>query len=127
VLGAKFLLIDKIEGGDLGSNFAYRRFAASQRHDAEAAEKLFFPGDSDDDYGDSVDVAMVRNYLQPRTELQRTQEIGRFRLAARRLVALSRREIESVADALMQRGTLSGNEIVELLGGSTMTTAAWVT
>ena len=31
VLGAEFLLIDEIKGGDLGSNFAYRRAKMSRK------------------------------------------------------------------------------------------------
>ena len=33
-------------------------------------EKLFFPPADDDGYGDSIDLAMVRRYLQPRSELE---------------------------------------------------------
>jgi hypothetical protein len=48
------------------------------------AERLFFPGDSDDDYGDAGDLKMVRSYLEPRTKLAFIGEIARFRLAAQR-------------------------------------------
>ena len=42
------------------------------------------------------------------------KKFGRFRLAARRLVASSRREIATVAAALLRHGTLSGDQIIEL-------------
>ena len=39
------------------------------------------------------------------------RKVGRLRLAARLLITASRRQIQIIADALLQRGTLSGNEI----------------
>ena len=42
------------------------------------------------------------------------KEVGRLRLAARRLVTASRREIATVAAALLRHGTLSGDQIIEL-------------
>ena len=79
------------------------------------AENLFFPGDGDDDYGDSIDVVMVRDYLQPRSELEFVGEIARLRLAAQRLVVAQRAKIEIIAAALLRHGTLSGDQIIELL------------
>jgi hypothetical protein len=43
------------------------------------------------------------------------KDVGRLRLAARRLVTASRRQIEIVADALLRHGTLSGEAITDLL------------
>jgi hypothetical protein len=43
------------------------------------------------------------------------RKVGRVRLADRRLVMASRRQIETVADALLQRGKLTGEEILELV------------
>jgi hypothetical protein len=57
-------------------------------------ERLFFSGDGDDYYGDKIDLAMVRRYLQPRSELEFVAEIARLRAAARRLVMASRHQIE---------------------------------
>jgi hypothetical protein len=51
--------------------------------------------------------------------------MNRMRLGAERLVAASRRQIATVAAALLQSGTLSGDEIIALLNGMT-TSASWV-
>ena len=51
------------------------------------------------------------------------RKVGRLRLAARLLITASRRQIQIIADALLQRGTLSGNEITALLNGAT---ASWL-
>jgi hypothetical protein len=53
------------------------------------------------------------------------QEMTRLRLAARRLVAASRCQIETMADALLRHGTLSGDQILELLS-RTPVSASWV-
>ena len=59
---------------------------------------------------------MARHYL---CDCYRHAEIEcqmvRMQLAAERLVTASRLEIELVAAALLRRGSLSGDEIVELL------------
>jgi hypothetical protein len=73
-------------------------------------EKLFYPAAADG-YGDSIDLKMIRNYLQPSTELQFIGEIARLRAAARRLVTAERARIEIVAAALLQHGTLSGDQV----------------
>jgi hypothetical protein len=61
------------------------------------AERFFFP--DADDFGDAIDLKMIRGYLQPSTVLEFIAEIARLRLAAWRLVMGSRRQIEIVADA----------------------------
>jgi hypothetical protein len=43
------------------------------------------------------------------------KEVGRLRLAARRLVTTSRREIATIAAALLRHGTLTADEIVGAL------------
>ena len=78
-------------------------------------ERLFFAGSGDDYYGDAIDLDMVRRYLQPRSELEFVAEVARLRAAARRLVAAERAKITVIAAALMQRGSLSGDEVVGLL------------
>ena len=64
---------------DLGAEYlAIMSLAGSE------GEKLFFPP-ADDGYGDSIDLAMVRRYLQPTSELEFIAEVARLRAAARRL------------------------------------------
>ena len=55
-------------------------------------EKLFFPP-ADDGYGDHADIAMVRRYLQPRSELEFISQTARLPAAARRLVEAERTRI----------------------------------
>jgi ATP-dependent Zn protease len=79
-----------------------------------SAETLFF-GPADDG-GDRINIDMARRYLcgcfaDNQIELQ----MLRMSQAAERLVTSSRREIEAIAAALMQRGTLTGAEVVDLL------------
>jgi ATP-dependent Zn protease len=79
-----------------------------------AAEALFFG--SIDDGSDETDQLMARDYLR---SYYRDAEIAcqmlRMQRAAERLVSSSRREIEPIAAALMQRGTLTGAEVIDLL------------
>lgn len=77
-------------------------------------ERLFFPA-GDDGYGDAIDLKVIRGYLQPRSELEFIAEVARLRAAARRLVVSERAKIEVVAAALLRHGTLSGDEVIELL------------
>jgi hypothetical protein len=79
------------------------------------SEGVFFAGSGDDYYGDAIDLDMVRRYLQPRSELEFIAEVARLRAAARRLVVSEQTNIEIIAAALMRRGTLSGDEVAELL------------
>jgi hypothetical protein len=58
---------------------------------------------------------MIRDYLQPASELEIIGEITRLRAAARRLVIACRHQIEIVAAALLRHGSLTGDEIAELL------------
>jgi hypothetical protein len=60
---------------------------------------------------------MIRDYLQPSTELEFISEVARLRAAAHRLVVSERANIERIASALLLRhdGTLSGEQILELL------------
>jgi hypothetical protein len=89
-----------------------------------AAEQLFFG--RVDNGGDAVDIDLAHDYLR---DFYAAAEIGyqltRMRLGAERLVTSSHRQIMLVADALMRHGSLSGEHIVELLNGSTVS-ASWV-
>ena len=82
------------------------------------AERLLLPAAAN--YGDAIDLKMVRNYLEPPSELEFIAEVARLGLAARRLVMAPRRLIETVATALSRSGTLSGDKIIALLNGMTI-------
>ena len=72
-----------------------------------------FPPD-DDSYGDAIDLKMVRDYLQPRTELEFIAEVSRLCAAAKRLVISQQTKIATIAPALLRHGTLSRDQIIEL-------------
>jgi ATP-dependent Zn protease len=64
------------------------------------------------DHGDRIDRQMARGYLRERyNEAQLVLQFERMQLAAERLVTSSRREITSVATALLRRGTLTADEV----------------
>jgi hypothetical protein len=68
-----------------------------------------------DDGDDRIDVDAARRYLRddyPDAEIE--YQMLRMRLAAERLVASSRRQIEIITNALLRYGSLTGDEIVEL-------------
>jgi hypothetical protein len=81
------------------------------------AEREFCGPVSDD--GDRVDYQMARRYLADRIDnpLQAAAELVRYRDAAQRLVRSpwAQQRICLLADALMLHGTLSGDEVVELI------------
>jgi hypothetical protein len=79
-----------------------------------AAEALFFG--PPDDGSDRIDLDMARRYLRDcfaddQIELQ----MMRMSQAAERLVVSERAKIATVAAALLRHGTLSGDQIIELL------------
>ena len=78
-----------------------------------AAEELFFG--SIEDGGDQGDLQIAREYVSRAisNSLQAAAELARCRDAAQRLVrsAWATRHIRLLAGALMQRGTLTGEEI----------------
>jgi hypothetical protein len=74
--------------------------------------------------GDRIDQQMARDYLRGRyTEARLALQLEHMQPAAERLVKASRRQIEIVADALLRNGTLTGDQILELLNGAM---ASWV-
>ena len=69
---------------------------------------------------------MARDYLKRRyAEARMPLEFERMRNAAELLVSSSRSQIETVAAALLRHGSLSGDQIVELLDGLSMP-VCWV-
>jgi hypothetical protein len=80
-----------------------------------AAEKFFCESIEDD--ADRIDIEMARRYLARRFEPLRIEaEIARLRDAAERLVRTpwAQHRIELIAAALVQHGTLTGEEISAL-------------
>ena len=76
------------------------------------------------DGSDLVDERQARNYLHavyPDGQIE--FQLRRMRTAAERLVASERARIEVVADALLQRGSLTGAAVIELLNDAT---ASWL-
>jgi hypothetical protein len=86
------------------------------------AERLFFP--DADDFGDAIDLKMIRGYLEPKSELEFIAEIERLRAAAGRLVVSERAKIEVIAAALLKSGTLTGDQIIELAMTETKVSAS---
>jgi hypothetical protein len=77
-----------------------------------AAEQLFFGPDG----GDEIDQQMARRYLRACfADSEIEFQMLRMRYGAERLVASEQTKIEIVADALLRLGTLSGDEVAELL------------
>jgi ATP-dependent Zn protease len=65
---------------------------------------------------DRIDIEMARRYLARRFDpLQIEVEIEHARAAAGRLVREQEERIRLIADALLQRGTLSGADIAEII------------
>jgi hypothetical protein len=80
------------------------------------AERLFCGGIVDD--CDAIDIAMARRYLSKEYKpLMLGVAFNRMREAARRLVrtVTVRCQIEVIADALLRYGSLSSDEIIEVL------------
>jgi hypothetical protein len=80
-----------------------------------AAEQQFCGPITDD--GDALDIASARRYLAQRFEpVQVGAELMRLRGSAERLVRSdwARRRIAVIADALLERGTLSGADIAAI-------------
>jgi hypothetical protein len=80
---------------------------------AGPAAEAYFCG-SIDDGGDRIDIDMARQHVARRFEpLRIATEIARLRDAAERLVrtAWAEQRIRLVAEALLERGTLTGEEI----------------
>jgi ATP-dependent Zn protease len=87
------------------------------------AERLFFPeADADNAHNDELQAFDLLRVCPPRgcriigdeAYLARLEALRR---EARRLVKRFRPQLEIVADALMERETLSGEQLAELLGG----------
>jgi hypothetical protein len=79
-----------------------------------AAEELFYG--AADDGSDDIDRAMARRYLRycfADSEIE--YQMIRMRFAAERLVASERTRISTIATALLRYGTLTADEISELL------------
>jgi ATP-dependent Zn protease len=79
-----------------------------------AAEQMFFGEITD--HSDFIDQQMAKDYLLscfPEVEIP--YQMTRAKYAAEHLVASSRHQITTVATALLRRGSLTGDEIVELL------------
>ena len=67
-----------------------------------------------------IDQQMARGYLRERySEAQLALQLERMQLVAQRLVVPQQAKIETVAAALLRHGTLTGDQILELLNGST--------
>ena len=77
------------------------------------------------DGSDQTDYAMAREYLARcvANPLQAAAELARYRDAAQRLVRSpwAQRRIVAIADALLQRGSLSGDEILGLASNHIVT------
>ncbi len=79
------------------------------------ASEEYFCGKIDDD-GDRTDYEMARRYLAQRFDvLQIGFEIARCRSAAERLVRGSAQRIQAIANALLEHGALSGEQIGNLI------------
>jgi hypothetical protein len=78
---------------------------------AGPAAEEFFCGKIEDG-SDRIDYQMARGYLARRFDPLRVElEIGRARAGARRLIIDQEQRIRAIANALLQHGTLTGDEI----------------
>jgi hypothetical protein len=87
------------------------------------AGEAMFCGPGNDD-SDLIDRRMARDYLAtcfPAAQIR--YQMTRMRYGAERLVASTRREITTIATALLKHGSMTGDEIIALLNGAT---ASWV-
>jgi hypothetical protein len=86
---------------------------------AGPASEEFFCGKIEDG-SDRIDIEMTRGYLAHRFDPLRIEvEIGRARAAAGRLVRDQEKRICAIATALLQHGSLSGEDISEIIATST--------
>ena len=110
---------------DFGKTEFLSKCAECHCADGGEAERLISAPD-DSNAGDRLDIAYVRELLHRRYRSERQVEVQfrRLQLAARRLVTSSRHQIERVAHALLQRGTLSSDEVIEVFGSSSA--PSWV-
>jgi hypothetical protein len=85
---------------------------------AGPAAEEFFCGPITDG-SDRIDIEMARRYLARRFDLLRIEvELGRARDAAGRLVKDQQQRIRAIAAALLERGTLSGEDIAGITSGT---------
>jgi hypothetical protein len=82
-----------------------------------AAEEYLVGPITDD--SDHIDIEMARGYLARRFDVvQIGVELGRARTAARRLVRDQQQRIRLIATALLERGTMTGEDIAGITSGT---------
>jgi hypothetical protein len=82
-----------------------------------AAEELFCGPITDS--GDKVDLRIARGYLEPYfPAIALGAHLHRLRAAAQRLVIDAKPKIKLIADALIAYGSLTGDEVYELLSSA---------